>query len=239
MNVDLSSAIPSFGSPTLQGFDTSNLTPNQRIGGVSNRQYVRFFKEKFRSNAVIGWITDQISGQRKPKFEVKEVEREMVHIKTPGDKNEVVSVAEDWHKRNFWNQYSAFRAGRTAPIGTPIDECSYISPHIATELLYLGVRTEEQLADAADVLCQQIPDGYNLRELAIGNCKVKAENANPVITSLQSELRQKDELIARLLAQSQPESTGAAVMDSAGLEPGGEIKEVVSPRRRKSVNLEA
>lgn len=207
----LSKVIPSFGAPTLQDFDTANVAEGQRIGG-SKRQYVRFYKKKWveiyttkaRINEKTGTSTPLETGTR-------EVEKEFVHIVTPGDKNAVDDFAQDFHRREHWAEYKAFRDGRTAPLGMSIDECTFISPSIATELKYLGVHTVEQLADGADILCNQIANGWELREYARAVCKANKDNQSlEQVNLLKGELVKSQEMILQMQSELQALKNGMA-----------------------------
>lgn len=232
----ISEAIPSFGAPTLEGFDTNNVTPGERVRGA-NRQYVRFFWKKEPEVYAVEAIVNEKTGSAKvTKTAVREVLREMVHIKTPGDPNEVEDHAADFHKREHWRAYKAFRDGKTGPIGTDIDECtSYISPHLATELRYRGVHTEEQLADASDLLCGQIPEGFSLREFARARCKTKKSNENTQeLNTLREQLASQAALISQLQEQM---NKGSGVLFSASGEAMA-ISEDEAPKRRKRTVVE-
>ena len=200
----LNQAIPSFGSPTLEGFDTNNVEIGKRIGG-SNRLYVRFYNKKFIEVVAKDVTINQKTGEvRVLKTETKEVEREMVHVIVPGDKNEVDDFATDWHRREFWPQYKAFRSGNNVPLGTAIEECTFISANVALELKYLGVHTLEQLADGSDLLCNQIPNGWELREYARAVVKANMENKGLAqVNVLKAELEKSQEMIAAMQKEMQ------------------------------------
>lgn len=210
----LDQVIPSWDAPTLQGFDP-NIVPGERSRGAS-RQYVRFYKKTFievyakkvKINEKTGTTQVLQTGSRP-------VEKEMVHIVTPGDKNEIDDVATTFHKRNFWQQYKAFRDGRTAPIGLNLDECNFISPGVVTELKYLGCHTAEQLADSSDDLCNQVPDGWMLREFAKQYCKTQTDNKqSEQVNLLRVELEKSREVITQM-RQEMNEMKGL-VLDSKG-----------------------
>lgn len=219
----LSKVIPSWDAKTLQGFDTSHVQDGQRIKG-DDRQFVRFYKKvvpviystRVKINEKTG--ATQILEQK-----VKEVEREFVQIKTPGDTNEVDDFAEDFHRREHWRHYKAFRDGRTAPIGTPIDEATFISSHVATELRYMGVHVVEQLADASDHLCQTIPNGFELREFAKTTVKAQTKE-NPKLLALMQELEETKAKVLLLEQGAQPQET--KVLVSAIEKPKGRPKKI-------------
>jgi hypothetical protein len=217
----LNKVLPSWDAPTLQGFDLDSLQDGQRLKG-SARQFVRFYKKTFVEvyatevdiNPATGTSVVKKTGTR-------EVEREMVNIITPGDKNEIDDVACDYHKREHWAAYKAFRDGKTAPMGINLDECSFVSPHIATELRYYGCHTLEQLADCSDILAQQIANGFELREFA--RAKVDAENrgkSDGRVNLLKSELEKSQAVIAEMQKQI------------------GEMKGMLLDSRGQQINLE-
>jgi hypothetical protein len=210
--------IPSFGSPTLEDFDTSNIQEGQRIGGRSNRQFVRFYTRKFsqvRAKSVR--INEKTGATTVLETEVVPVERECVEIITPGDKNTVDDFAEDFHRREHWKAYKSYRDGNGVPVGKSLDEChEYISSGIATELRYLGCHTEEQLADASDLLCQRIPNGFELREFARAMVQAERENQSSVeVTQLRGQLSDSNRLIAELSARLEAVEQGQ-ILDSRG-----------------------
>lgn len=202
----LSQIIPSFGSPTLEGFDTSNIQDGQRLGGSPNRQAVRFYKKKIvelRADKVR--INPKTGNTEILSTKPVEVEKEFVSIVTPGDKNSVDDFAQDYHKREYFRQYAAFRAGKTAPIGLDIEECSFISAPVATELRYRGILVVEQLAEASDEICNILPDGYNLREFARAMVKATIENkslghVNVLKIELENTKKQMQEMQAQMTA---------------------------------------
>lgn len=198
----LNNIIPSWDSPTLQDFDVTDVQDGQRLKG-SNRQYVRFYKKVFKEVVTLEAKINEKTGTSTPvKVGVKDVERLMVNIVTPGDKNVVDAPAEDFHKREHWAHYKAFMDGRTAPIGTSLDECNYVSPSVATDLRYYGCHTEEQLADASDILCAQIANGFELREFARARCKANIqEGTKKEVQVLRADLERSHAETAALKAE--------------------------------------
>ncbi len=191
------------GSSTVDGIDFASFQDGQRLGGSSARQYVRFYNKKIPVVTAKDVSINPKTGEvRVLKSEVVQVEREFVEIITPGDKNTVDDFAQDFHRREHWHQYKAFRDGRTAPIGTPIEECSFISPGVVTELKYKGCHVVEQLAEASDLLCSQVANGYDLRTNARAIVKANLDNKSlGQVNALKSELEKAQEMIASLQAQ--------------------------------------
>lgn len=188
-----------WGAPTLDGLDLNNLQEGQRVRG-SARQYVRFYSKKVpRVKATKAQINPLTGSAKVLETMVDEVEREFVEIITPGDKNTVDDFAEEFHKREHWKEYQAFRAGKTAPLGKPVEDCEYISPPQATELRIHHCHTEEQLADASDILVNQIPNGWTLREFARAMCKARRDNKDlNKVNALQAELSRTQADLAEL-----------------------------------------
>ena len=201
----LGSVIPNFGSPTLDGFDFSNIEKmhGQRLAGDSARQFVRFYNKVISiPQAKKVRINEKTGEVRVLETEMVNIEREFVEIITPGDKNTVDDFAQDFHRREHWRQYKAFRDGKSAPIGIPIEECSFIAPSVLTELKYLGVHTVEQLADASDVLCGRAPNGFDLREYARAVVKASVDSKSlGQVNLLKDELEKAQKMIAELQAQ--------------------------------------
>lgn len=214
-NIAISRVVNPWGAPTLDGFDPNSFQPGQRARG-SDRQYVRFYKKKVMEVHASKVRTNEKTGEVKVlATSPVEVEKEMVHIKTPGDKNEIEGYATDYHRREFWTHYKAFRDGNTAPLGLDIDEASFISPGIATELRYLGVHVVEQLADASDDLVNRIPDGWSLREFARTHCKAMNDgNVSSRISMLEDELKEAKRLIARLSDNTNKENSSSPIITS-------------------------
>lgn len=199
----LNAVIPSWGSPTLEGFDLNNVQEGQRISGIK-RQFVRFYKKKIVQPRALNTFTAPTGETKILSATTDHIEREMVEIITPGDKNTVDDFAQDFHKREHWNAYKNFRNGNVAPMGQSVDEANFITPPIATELRYLGVHTVEQLADAADILCERVPNGWELREFARAVVKANAEQgSNQQALILQAELAEAKKMIAELQGQMQ------------------------------------
>lgn len=207
----LSQVLPTFGAPVLESeYDLTQVEYGRPLKGSSNRQYVRFYKHTSTEVCATDVKITQLHGGATSttvlKVGTKPVTREMVQIKTPGDPTEIDGVATDWHRRMFFRQYKAFRDGRTAPLGQPIDDCNFISPHIATELKYLGCHTVEQLADASDVLCDNLGNGHELREFARSYCKAAIANKSSAqVNILSTELDKARAEIAELREMIKPQ----------------------------------
>lgn len=185
-----------FGADTLKGFDLSNAQVGERIGGIPGRQMVQFYKQKRLVPVTIEAVKNPATGMsipKKQKFE--EVEYEMVRIVTPGDKNIFDDRVEEYHKRDFYQHYAAYKSGNAAPLGTDVENVDWIHSSVALELKYRGCHTVEQLADAGDMLLNTLPDGYGLRDLARIYCKTQQDNAQ------SGRIQALEDMIAQLKAQ--------------------------------------
>ncbi len=203
----LNSVLGEIGDQGANTFDLTGAQDGQRLRG-NGRQYVRFYYRKESRPVTTKAKIDPKTGASTPlKIEMQEFTREFVEIINPGDKNIVDQPAEDFHRREFSKQYFAFRKGNGVQLGTPIDDVSYVPPHVATELLYHGCKTEEQLADASDVLCGLIPDGFRLRDFAkaVVNAKNDSKGDNRVLglqeknAKLEASLAEMQEQVAALM----------------------------------------
>lgn len=214
MSSTLNDAIPNWGAPTLQNFDTSNPQEGQRIGG-SNRQLVRFYKKKIPLLKTVSGELNELTGDlHVAKSAVDYIEKEFVMIVTPGDKNSVDDYATDWHRREFWREYKAYRDGKSAPFGTDLEDCDWCEAAITLELKYRGCHTQEQLADASDLLCNQIPNGWELREYARALCAVNAGAPSKETEILKGELENSKVMIAEM--QKQINEMKGMILDSRG-----------------------
>ncbi len=188
-----------FGAKTLEDLDYASAVPGERVRG-KNRQFVRFFHKTENEIYAKEFVQNEKTGSTKVlSTATRPVTKEWVEIITPGDKNTVETIAEDFHKREHMKEYRAFREGRTAPVGKSLDECSYIQGPIATELRIQGVHTEEQLADAPDTVMMRIPNGEGIRMFAKEAQKAKLANEqNPALQALQAQLVEAMEKIKAL-----------------------------------------
>lgn len=197
-----SGVIPSWGSPTLENIDFENAQTGVRLVG-KGRQYVRFYKKKFAQVYATDVQINPITGSTKVlATATRDVEKEFVEIITPGDKNSYDDVAEEYHKREFWKQYKAFRNNEGVPQGKDLDHCTYVPTATATELKYRGCYTEEQLADASDLLVGMVANGWDLREFA--KAMVKADRENKTVGEvghLKGELVKAQSTITQLMEE--------------------------------------
>ena len=203
--LDLSSLSPILGGidDDLQNFDVGSAQSGERLRGA-NRQAVRFYlRKEARPVAKTVKINPVTGSTTVLETEMKEVVREFVEIIDPGDKRNIVDQpAEDYHRRQYFKQYRAFKNGTAAPIGKPLDECSYVPSPTVTELRYHNCHTEEQLADASDNLCSIIPNGQQLREFARAAVKANMDNQSLTqVMALQEKNKDLEEKLAQVMAQ--------------------------------------
>lgn len=203
------------GAETLMGFDPASAVPGQRLRG-SPRQFVKFYKKTFGemvcTQAKITALSPlSLATTTKPlKMELKQVEKVMVNIITPGDKNEIDTVATDEHKREFFAQYDHFMRGNTGPVGTSVMDptISFVPAGIATELVRMKCETVEQLADATDDVLRLAggADAYAARDMA--KLWVKANENDPTkqeLNAAKSRLAELEAQVSMLVnAQGQP-----------------------------------
>lgn len=211
--------IQTFGSPTLEDLDYGALEQGQRVGGNprgKHRQFVRFYKQKVNYPKVIDSRINQVTGEEvNQKYAINEVEKEFVHVITPGDKNETNDLAQDYHKRQYFLQYKAFREGKGVVLGTNLDDVDFLSGNIATELRILGVQTLEMFADSSDHLCNLIPSGWELREHARAICKMNTDNKSlDQVNVLKGELETSKQMIQEM--QKQMEEMKGMLLNAQG-----------------------
>ncbi len=76
-------------------------------------------------------------------------EIEVIEVHYPGSDITVVPVNEI-HKREYAEQYNAFKAGLEQPeSGTPLEQWAPMPRNLVLELKHFGIRTVEQLAEAS------------------------------------------------------------------------------------------
>jgi hypothetical protein len=115
-------------------------------------------------------------------------DKEYIEILAPGNANNIIRrpvVKED--KFNYRDQYERFKAGDAEQIiGTPLAEVAWIARSQVEELLYLKVRTLEQLAEVSDQFCSGIPGMYELKRKAAAY--VNGEKDDSRFTQMHAEM---------------------------------------------------
>ena len=238
----LSGVLPTFGAPTLENIDVEALARGERAGGTK-RQFVQFYNKREAEivatdvKVILQRGSEHIVQSETPrKLEAIETVKEMVRVVTPGDKNEYDGEATDYHKREYWQQYKAFREGKGTPIGTPLEECTWIPHPVALEMKFRQCHTMEQLADASDVFVDNIANGWTLREHARVMCKVKMDSKQLAqVTALQTQLDTERKERERL----QLEMQNLKAFFAQGLSPKADEMTVKSrPEVKRTIEVE-
>lgn len=188
-------SVPDFGgAKTLSGleFEPSPTAGVLQMKSRTGGQYVRFYHGNV-------FNLSETKRQGRPVYDQKL----MVHIATPGDRTEYDGIAEDYHRRTYFQQYSAFKEGKGPVQGTPLSEAEFLQGAEVTELEFHRIYTIEQLADASDLLCEELPHGYEMREHARVWCQVHDEkSARKVTAQISAELQEARKLIEKLSSEN-------------------------------------
>lgn len=184
-------------------FDTPEFDTN---AGKQDSARPIFFKEVVQ-NAF------QSEKEGRPVF----VERDMVRILVPGDRNtEHVSIVKEEHRKRWPQQYAAWKANQEAPLnGIPIAELPGIGAAQAEELRYGKVLTIEDLAGLPDELLSKVApmNGKKLREKAQRHLdaiagaapmeKLAAENERQAATieEMRAQMAEMQKTLAAMQAQ--------------------------------------
>ena len=210
--------------PTLQGLDLSQIgqMSTGEVARSKNRQYVRFYWKEFtESYATEVKIIETANGATNTQVLEKArrpIKKLMVQIITPGDKNEYDDVATDFHKAEYFRQYEAFKQGKGAILGTPLETVEFLDgvPGVVSELKIKGCHTLEQLADASDTLCEIIPDGFLWRKDAKMEMDVLQNNKSLTrVTALSAkvdELAEQNRRLQEQLSSSLVDRSGAEIV---------------------------
>jgi len=148
--------------------------------------YVRFYIHPVQNDA-------KTADAGRPIFD----DVEFVEIVVAGCSTNIVRrPVEDPDKRRFSRQYELFKQGDMDQLcGTPLTEIPWVTASQREELMYMRVRTVEQLADLNDQVCTRIPGTYDLKRRAAEWIK-KASDAAP----FEALHKENEELKARLAA---------------------------------------
>ena len=203
----------SFGAPTLEDVQINSDGTMKNTG----KQNVKFYPVtrlayRARRNQDGSLAMNPKTGL--PHKDAYEETVEFVRIETKGDTNIIDQPANDFHKRQFLRQYTAFFKN-TALTGTPIESADFLQSPTILELHMLGVHTIEQIADMDDLICAQIKDqsGFEVREIAQQWVKitspqgrtVEITNLNVRIADLQRQLDEAKSGKARFTSSVLPE----------------------------------
>ena len=223
---DLASLGASLGIDTNIQFEQSGKTGVLQMSNTGS-QHVTFewmqFRNPFETNKKIA--EKKAAADFTPTYPVYDKVL-IVNIHTAGQKEPFIGRAEDYHKQTYFPQYKRFLDGKSQIIGTPIEKAEFLMGPEAMELRARGVQTIEQLAASGDVLCEVLPRGYEIRDLArmemqlikentVGDAakKLSAElhSANDKITALHKENARRDEEMEEMRKILQQMSYGVNV----------------------------
>lgn len=136
---------------------------------------------------------------------------EYVKIIVPGDRDEVHRPARESDRRQFQQQYAAFKAGKEAPVtGTPLTAWPSLTASQVAELAFFNVKTVEQLADLPDAHAQKFMGIQAIKqkakaflEAAAGNAPLEKamaaiEERDNVIETMQRQLKEQGDRIEQL-----------------------------------------
>lgn len=145
--------------------------------------------------------------QHKSKLEGRPVydDVEMISVINPGEKDEVKSLANDWHRHRFSKQYAAFKAGREqSSTGTPLELLFPSEPSTILTLKAANVFTVEQLAGISDTGMANIPMGRTLSDRA--KTYLQTARGGQGFHQMEEMKRQIEQLQAQLAeAQAAPQ----------------------------------
>jgi hypothetical protein len=127
----------------------------------------------------------------------------------PGNRKTIITrEARSEDIARFQKQFDHFRKGAEGVSGTPSKEWGMCPRSFAEELKYQGFHTVEQVANANDQACQNLPGLRQLKDRALAYIAV-AEGAAPA-AALQAELTSRDEQIAALQQQLKEQAAAIA-----------------------------
>lgn len=128
---------------------------------------------------------------------------EIVTIMNPGEKEPVIVVADEFHKRRFPRQYEAFKKGmEDQQGGTPLDLLFPASPSTVKMLKSFHVFTIQQLANISDSAKTQIPMGQSLADRA--REYMKNASGGQAFHAMEAMQAQIDQLKSMLADAGQP-----------------------------------
>lgn len=132
---------------------------------------------------------------------------EMVSVIQPGEKDEVKTLANDWHRRRFQKQYEAFQKGlEQAVTGTPLELLFPAEPSTILALKGNNVFTIEQLAGISDTAMNNIPMGRTLADRAKAYLQASVGGQGfHQMEAMQKQIQELQEQLAAAQAAPQPE----------------------------------
>jgi len=125
-------------------------------------------------------------------------EVEMVDIRSPGSRNNVVRVARESDKNRFPKHYALFknRVNTEGVEGTPLAEWPLVTRSQVEEMAFMNIKTVEQLAQIPDSKAGSMMGFYGLKQKATE----WLEKANG-IEGMQAKLDEKQQQIEMLMAR--------------------------------------
>lgn len=165
-------------------FNPTAYTPDGvAVFGSDAQLLVKFFKHpqisKFKSTEAGRPIFDDVI---------------MVEVLTPGEKDAVRVLADDFHRARFARQWAAFEKGNEQSLsGTPLEMLFPNEPSTIMTLKGFHIFTIDQLASISDTAMTQLPMGRALSDraknyLATANGGATYHQMQQQITDLQAKL---------------------------------------------------
>lgn len=178
-------------------FSPQGYTPDGvAVFGSDEKLLVRFYRHAELS-------------QHKSKMEGRPIydDVEMVSVIQPGEKDEVKTLASDWHRRRFPKQYEAFQKGlEQSHTGAPLDLLFPAEPSTVLMLKQNNVFTIEQLAGISDTAMGNIPMGRTLADRAKAYLQAsRGGQGFHQMEEMQRQIQQLQAQLAEAQAASQPD----------------------------------
>lgn len=177
-------SLSQFSSPTSYADGTPGKGGVVRSGSDANL-FVEFYEQEVTNR----YLTKKTG----KKHSTKEV---FVHIKKPGDKSDVRRKARPDDMRRFPGAFHAFKTqSPEEKYGTPIHTWQYLTTSQVQRLVFLGVKTVEQLSAFGDQDCYALGnEGLTMRKQAqqfVEEQRLAAAGASSDM--LQQLTRERDE----------------------------------------------
>lgn len=186
----------------METYETDHNIFSQQQNEADKALLVRFLTKSIQDKT-------QSAKEGRPIFR----EKEYIEIRFPGNRTDAVArPATEADKARFPEHYKAFKNRIEMPeIGTPLSEWPAISRSQAEELSFYNIKTVEQLASVNDQQGQKFMGFQGLRQKA----KEFLELSKSVVeaSQLRDELKQRDDLIAKMQAQLDRLTEGAGLTD--------------------------
>lgn len=145
-----------------------------------------------------GAILDEVASTEAGRPVHKDVD--FIKIVVPGQRDNVVAVADASYKARFPKQWAQYQANaEQLGSGTPLTEVTWLSPAQIADLKAVNIRTVEQLANIPDSQSHAFMGFYGLKQRAAAYLEAAAGNA-PLL-QMQGELEKRDATIAALQDQ--------------------------------------